>query len=104
MAKTRILSSEVLDALIPKTLTFRGACVNIDDTLSTGIYVTNVITLGTFPPKMNSYGKYGILIELPNRNSNRYQMIVGENGAFATRCKYNGVWQSWMEPIYTLPS
>lgn len=99
MAKeAKALNNTVLKGIMGDALVLRGECLNIDDDLRVGIYITHPSTKGTFPPVMGIQGKYGILIVLPKRNDSIYQMLIGEDGTFATRTKYNGSWQPWREP------
>lgn len=100
MADPIILTEALLKSLLPTALVDRGGCMNIDSDMTPGIYTTFADTTGTFPAKMGVYGHYGKLTVFPKRNDNIFQMLIGENGAMATRVYYNGSWQPWKEPVY----
>lgn len=99
MSEAKALDNTVLKGIMTDALVLRGNCPNIDDDLPIGIYITNPSTQGTFPPHRGLYFKFGILIVLPKRGDNIYQMLISEEGELATRIRYGGTWHPWKQPV-----
>lgn len=99
MSEGKALDNTVLKGIMTDALVDRGSCVNIDDDMPVGIYRTNPSTKGTFPPSRGYYFHYGILIVLPMRGNSIYQMLMSEEGEFASRVKYGGSWMPWRQPV-----
>lgn len=87
-----VFTTAVVRALFPNVLMDRGDAQDIDGDLPAGIYTTHTFTTGTFPPGTYNYGK---IIELPKRNSTRFQIGIAEGGQMASRTRYDGVWNPW---------
>ena len=99
MSEAKALDNTVLKGIMTDALVLRGNCPNIDNDLPIGIYITHPSTQGTFPPHKSGYFQYGILIVLPQRGNNIYQMLISEEGEFATRIRYRGSWLPWRQPV-----
>lgn len=99
MSEAKALSNDCLKGIMTDALVDRGACTDIDADMPVGIYRTYPSTQGTFPPHRGNFFRYGILIVLPKRGNNIYQMLIGEEGEFATRIRYGGSWMPWKQPV-----
>lgn len=99
MSEAKALDNTVLKGIMTDALVDRGNCVNIDADMPVGIYRTHPGTQGTFPPSHGNFFRYGILIVLPKRGSNIYQILISEEGEFASRIRYGGSWMPWRQPV-----